>query len=71
MFLNLSFHFFLCLFLVSCSDDKTLRIWQCYEPGNEEGIIYVLVQKQKGNVVIVNKELIISKRERSDHKPLS
>ncbi|CAH3178063.1 unnamed protein product [Porites lobata] len=24
--------------MVSCSDDKTLRIWQCYEPGNEEGI---------------------------------
>lgn len=23
---------------VSCSDDKTLRIWQCYEPGNEEGV---------------------------------
>ncbi|KAM7445139.1 cytosolic iron-sulfur protein assembly [Porites harrisoni] len=24
--------------MVSCSDDKTLRIWQCYEPGNEEGV---------------------------------
>lgn len=26
-------------FLVSCSDDKTLRIWQCYEPGNQEGML--------------------------------
>lgn len=23
--------------LASCSDDKTVRIWQCYKPGNEEG----------------------------------
>lgn len=23
--------------LASCSDDKTVRIWQCYRPGNEEG----------------------------------
>ena len=27
------------IFLVSCSDDKTLRIWQCYEPGNQEGML--------------------------------
>ena len=24
-------------FLVSCSDDKTLRVWQSYKPGNPEG----------------------------------
>ena len=23
--------------LASCSDDKTVSIWQCYRPGNEEG----------------------------------
>lgn len=23
--------------LASCSDDKTVRIWRRYEPGNEEG----------------------------------
>lgn len=23
--------------LASCSDDQTLRIWQCYKPGNQEG----------------------------------
>lgn len=23
--------------LASCSDDKTVRIWQQYKPGNEEG----------------------------------
>lgn len=34
--------FFVC-FLVSCSDDKTLRIWQCYEPGNQEGNVVVIV----------------------------
>ena len=36
---------FLSFFQVSCSDDKTLRIWQCYEPGNEEGICLTLVQR--------------------------
>lgn len=35
-------------FSVSCSDDKTLRIWQCYEPGNEEGICLTLVQDVVG-----------------------
>lgn len=24
--------------LASCSDDRTVKIWQCYMPGNEEGI---------------------------------
>ncbi|EOB00576.1 Protein CIAO1 [Anas platyrhynchos] len=24
--------------LASCSDDKTVRIWQQYKPGNEEGV---------------------------------
>lgn len=25
--------------LVTCSDDKTLKIWQQYEPGNDRGIV--------------------------------
>lgn len=25
--------------LVSCSDDKTMKIWQVFPPGNEEGIL--------------------------------
>jgi WD40 repeat protein len=25
--------------LVSCSDDKTLKIWQEYLPGNSEGVV--------------------------------
>lgn len=29
--------FLLIFFTVSCSDDKTIRIWQSYEPGNQEG----------------------------------
>ena len=37
--------FFVLLFSVSCSDeDKTLRIWQCYEPGDEVGIYLTLIQ---------------------------